>query len=61
MLRGRLPARLVHQWLSRRRLDARTLPRDLKADDWATLFHLYRECSPSKPRGISPPGRPRRT
>ena len=48
VLWGHLPERVVRDWLSGEHLDGRTLPRDLKADHWASLFHLYRES------GVSP-------
>ena len=43
VLRGHLPERFVRGWLSGEYLDGRTLPRDLKADHWVSLFRLYRE------------------
>jgi 23S rRNA (adenine-N6)-dimethyltransferase len=43
ILRNHLPDRVVEDWMSRERLDSRTLPRDLKSDDWASLFGLHRQ------------------
>jgi len=42
VLRRHLSEHLVRAWMIERGRGARTLPRDLKADDWATLFRLRR-------------------
>ncbi len=48
ILRNLLPDRVVEDWMSRQRLDGRTLPRDLKSDDWASLFRLQRQFASSQ-------------
>ena len=48
ILRNLLPDRVVEDWMSRQRLDGRTLPRDLKSDDWASLFGLHRQFGSSQ-------------
>jgi 23S rRNA (adenine-N6)-dimethyltransferase len=48
ILRKHLPDRVVEDWMSRQRLDGRTLPRDLKSDDWASLFGLHRQFRSSR-------------
>jgi 23S rRNA (adenine-N6)-dimethyltransferase len=42
VLRRHLSERTVRQWMIEVGRGARTLPRDLKADDWAALFRLRR-------------------
>jgi 23S rRNA (adenine-N6)-dimethyltransferase len=48
ILRKHLPDRVVDDWMSRERLDGRTLPRDLKSDAWASLFGLHRQFGSSR-------------
>lgn len=48
ILRKHLPDRVVEDWMSQQRLDGRTLPRDLKSDDWASLFGLHRQFGSSQ-------------
>jgi 23S rRNA (adenine-N6)-dimethyltransferase len=43
VVRRHLPDPAVHDWLSREQLDGRSLPRDLKADAWVSLFRLHRQ------------------
>jgi 23S rRNA (adenine-N6)-dimethyltransferase len=42
LLRAQVPAPAVRAWMARQHLGARSLPRDLSDDDWASLFRLHR-------------------
>jgi 23S rRNA (adenine-N6)-dimethyltransferase len=43
VLRGRLPARTIRNWLSDSQLHGQRLPRDLTAENWASLHDLHRD------------------
>jgi 23S rRNA (adenine-N6)-dimethyltransferase len=42
LVRAQVPSTSVREWMVRQHLGGRTLPRDLSADDWASLFRLRR-------------------
>jgi Dimethyladenosine transferase (rRNA methylation) len=45
VLRSQLPTRSIREWLSSSQLHGQLLPRDLTAENWASLYHLHRDVS----------------
>jgi 23S rRNA (adenine-N6)-dimethyltransferase len=56
ILRECIPEREARRWMVQQHIGGRTLPRDLKAEDWISLFHLVTVTTTRGGRR-TPPGR----